>query len=130
MGLTLGPLFAVNLLGMLTTRANWQGAAVGLAAGVCTIVWILTAAHQCGKKSSHNTTTTTTTTTTTITTASVGGLLEPGGFFDGIFGGGGHGHGDAGCTGAMRIGQVTFYWYGTILCLMTFSVGMVVRCSV
>ena len=26
----------------------------------------------------------------------------------------------------MRIGQVTFYWYGTILCLMTFGVGLVV----
>ena len=28
MGLMLGPLLAVNLLGMLTTRANWQGARV------------------------------------------------------------------------------------------------------
>jgi Na+/proline symporter len=30
MGLMLGPLLAVNLLGMLTKRTNWQGAAISL----------------------------------------------------------------------------------------------------
>ena len=29
-GLSLGPIFAVNMLGMLTTNANWQGTLIGL----------------------------------------------------------------------------------------------------
>jgi hypothetical protein len=52
--------------------------------------------------------------------------MPSGASYGGIGGSGsdsGDGHAD--CTGAMRIGDVTFYWYGAMLTTFTFVVGFV-----
>eukprot|EP00039_Didymoeca_costata_P001697 m.54349 g.54349 ORF g.54349 m.54349 type:complete len:551 (-) comp10920_c0_seq2:177-1829(-) len=47
LGLTLGPLLATNLLGMLTSFGNWQGALFGLLVGLFGIVWLSVGSAMC-----------------------------------------------------------------------------------
>ena len=47
MGLALGPLLGVNLLGMLTVSANWQGGMAGLCFGIAASLWLGVAGIMC-----------------------------------------------------------------------------------
>jgi len=47
MGLALGPLLGVNLLGMCTTTANWQGTLFGLWSGIAGALYVGASSIQC-----------------------------------------------------------------------------------
>ena len=119
MGLMLGPLLAVNLLGMLTTRANWQGAFIGLVFGASTIVWIFVAKTKCTPSNLNATLATdqygesegyyTSNNYKSHRNGFGGGL---GGNLGGSFGGGFGSPSANDCAGGNQIGLVTFYWFG------------------